>query len=75
MALKDWSKVERGIDGRYIWQTKDSVYGLVVNPMAWGNNKWHVGYNHISIINHVDLANNVTKARALSIAKKFMRTH
>jgi len=75
MVLKDWKKVERGADGRAIWQTKNRNYGLVVNPMAWGKNKWHVGYNYILNPNHVDLGNDITKSKALSIAKRFMRTH
>ena len=75
MAQSKWLGPERGIDGRYIWQTKDHNYGIVVNPMAYGKNKWYVGYNYISIPNMVDLGINVTLKRALEIAKKFRGTH
>lgn len=71
-SIKKWLKAERGADGRYIWQTKERDYGLVVNPMAYGG-KWRVGYNVISNPDHQDIANNVSKAKALILAKNFRR--
>lgn len=71
--IKKWMRGERGVDGRYIWQTKDRSYGLVVNPMAYGG-KWRVGYNFISNPDHQDIANNVSKAKALILARKFRRS-
>jgi hypothetical protein len=64
---------ETGCDGRKIWQTSDRNYGLVVNPMAWGKDKWHVGYNYISNPNHQDIANDVSKVKAMILARNFRR--
>jgi len=73
--LKCWKKQEIGVDGRIIRQTKDRSNAVVVNPMAYGKGKWHVGYNNISNVNHVDLANNISKKKALVLANKYMKSH
>ena len=76
---KGWEKGKTGFEGtkledRHRWMKKDNTSRLFVHKNA-SEKKYYVGYKNISNPNQVQLANDVSKNKAMTIAKSYMENN